>query len=83
MRYSVDEADQGYRNYTKARPCRVLIDGVERKHVITADEDERKALVQVLDADGRPKLNDERTEVLTEWVYGAVCVLPAPHPAPN
>lgn len=74
MRYSSDEQDEGFANWIKARPARVLIDGVERSNVITADEEKRRALCTVRDANGKMVVEDGR--IKTEWITGTVVVLP-------
>lgn len=76
MRYSCREDDAGFANFIKARPVRVLIDGVERGNVITADEDRRQALCTMRDERGRLVVDIEQRCIKTEWITGTVVVLP-------
>lgn len=71
MRVSCDVDDEGYAPLA-VRHCKVFLDGVERCHVITADEEKRMAILHVLDEHGRPKV--DRGEIKRETFYGNVRV---------
>lgn len=82
MRYSVNQDDAGYSNWVNAgRHVRVLIDGMQRENVVTADEDARQALVHVLDANGCRIVDHATQTVKQEWICGTVVVLPFQEPA--
>lgn len=76
MRISVDKSDPGYRTWIAAgRPRRVLLDGIELGHVITADEERREIVRFRTDAQGRLIPNAERTACERETLRGTVCIL--------
>ncbi|TAK94682.1 MAG: hypothetical protein EPO09_09145 [Aquabacterium sp.] len=79
MRLSVDKSDPGYHPLTFG--VKVYLCGVPAKFVVTADEEKGMCVMHVLNEHGQPQLNRERTEVLTETVYGSVRIeIPEGHP---
>ena len=80
MRISCIEGDPGYVEWAHRLPVRVLIDGVERKGVLTADEGKRMAVILRQDESGSFVLNEDRTEVVRDIVYGDVAIIPIPKP---
>lgn len=50
-------------------------------HVITADEEKRAVLIHVRDEKGAFVFNADRTELLTEWLYGDVVLLDTANPS--
>lgn len=82
MRVSVDPGDPGYlaeiRSYGGGGGVKVFLGGVERTHVVTADEEKRFIVCHRLDVAGRPLLNPGRTAVLRDVEYGDVRVELAP-----
>lgn len=73
MRVSIDQ--DGFRCYGTA----VYLDGVAQTDVITADEDRGYIVRFSRGEDGRLRLDDERTGILTEQLSGAVRVDLPPH----
>ena len=56
MRISADECDRGFHpNYMRAK---VFLDGEELHYCVTADEEERIAIVYVVDEVGKLKIVD-------------------------
>lgn len=58
MRISTDTDDRAY--HPCASVCRVFLEGAERNNVITADEENRVAVIYRLDGEGRV-MYDEST----------------------
>lgn len=70
MRLSTREDDPGY--VRGLAGVKVFFNGYERKHVFTADEEKGMIVAAALDAQGRVQLNADRSDVLTETLYGVV-----------
>ena len=81
MRVSVDESDPGYVEWARHRPLRVLVDGIERSGVVTADEEQRMAVILRRDEAGRFVLNADRSEVVRDVIYGDVAIVAIAKPA--
>lgn len=77
MRLSVDSTDPGHRAY-RALPARVCplvtLDGREVRNVITADDRLGYVLAYKLDAEGRPMLNAQRTQIVRQQLRGRVAI---------
>jgi hypothetical protein len=73
---SSDEGDPGYAEWARHGPVRVFIDGIERSMVVIADEEKRMAVVLRQDEAGRFVLNEARTEVVRDTIYGDVRIVP-------
>ena len=78
MRVSVDKHDPGYAPILVGR-VKVFVDGHERSGVITADEEARMLVVACVNERGVHQLNNDRTEVKRETVYGHVRIECDPH----
>lgn len=76
MRMSVIKTDSGYENWISAREAgripRVLLDGVEQRDVVIADEEAGLVLKNMRDADGNIVLNERRNAVVRTALYGHV-----------
>lgn len=74
LRFSTDEDDPGYRNYciTKGdgKKIKILLDGVEQRYCITADEAEGMVKRTVITPDGNIAHDGEKW--IDEIVYGSV-----------
>jgi hypothetical protein len=71
MRVSANTDDPGYLNYVRmGGRVRVLLDGVERNGVITADEEKRMIVMVSRDESGNVKANGD--EIATEVWTGNV-----------
>jgi hypothetical protein len=76
MRLSTDPNDPGYSAFIYNKgSIKVLLEGVELKGVITADEEKRFIVQAVFDDNGKYKLNKDKTEVLKQTIYGNVAIL--------
>ena len=80
MRISSDHRDSGHRTYLAwggpTSGARVLLNGEEVKHCVTADEELGEVLVWLTDEAG--KIIVEGDEVRSEWRRGKVeVILPA------
>lgn len=71
MRLSVDSDDPGYQPWAVGCKCRVLLDGIERSHVITADE-ERGMLVRFVTP---LRVAPDGKSVERETLHGIVAIL--------
>lgn len=80
MRVSVDSNDPGWTPHLIGH-VKVFFEGAERRYVFTADEEKRMCIVYVLDDNGNLMLNESRTEILTETIYGHVRIDINGHPA--
>ena len=69
MRVSVEEGDPGYAPYLRGG-CKVFYEGYERNHVVTADEENRMAIVIALDAKGNVIVENDR--IKHETIYGHI-----------
>lgn len=72
MRISVDKGDPGEIAYALARPVTVLLDGIARDNVITADEEQGYTVRFKTDERGRLVVNKERRALERETLYGTV-----------
>lgn len=72
MRVSVLKGDPSYT--ADAYWYEAYLDGEKLSHCVTADEERGEAVVQVLDGQGRPKLNAALGIVETQLVRGRVTV---------
>ena len=70
MRLSVMKGDPGY--HKKAHWFRVYLDDHFVDHCFTADEDAGCLWKYKTDENGRILMNDQKTEVLTEQLFGHV-----------
>ena len=68
MRASVDKDDPGYAPHSIG--AKVFLDGVQRSHVVTADEEKRLIVRYVTDEKGRFKIDGDN--VRRETLYGDV-----------
>lgn len=73
MRVSIDPEDPGYSPHlmNSRVKIRVWLEGVERGHILTADEEKRFAVLHHLDSEGKLSL-DKDGNVRTEKFYGHV-----------
>ncbi len=72
MRLSIHDDDPGYNWRLIHRRPKAYLDGQSVDGVVTADEETGMILRHKLDRDGNVQLNREKTEVLTERLYGKV-----------
>jgi hypothetical protein len=71
MRVSCDKGDPGYENFVRmGGRVRVLLDGIERSGVITADEEKRMIIMHKRDERGNFVLNGD--ELVTDVWNGNV-----------
>lgn len=70
MRLSADQGDPGFRPNTQN--VKVFFNGVERTHVITADEERRTVVVCALDERGHVQIDWWSGEIRRETLYGDV-----------
>lgn len=73
MRISCEKTDPAYR-YGVAHQCKVRFNGVEINFVVTADEEKRYIKRMCLNQWGNPILNADKSDYLTEEVYGDVYI---------
>lgn len=73
MRLSADRNDPGFSPISRDPRVKVLLDGVERRDVVTADEEQRLIVIYARYPDGRPKLAGR--DWGTETLYGAVSIV--------
>lgn len=70
MRLSVRKTDPGYhKNASKYRP---YLNGTKVKECFTADEDLGYIWVHKTDGNGKILLNESKTDILTEQLFGEV-----------
>lgn len=74
MRLSTDPDDPGYSAWKCYGLARVFLDGVERKNVITADQE--RNYITVTEVDDRGMLKLEGGKVKTVAMYGKVEIQP-------
>lgn len=75
MRLSTDPNDPGFNGWLRAMPTvRVLLNGAEVTHVLTADEEQRLIVQGDLDDKGRYQLTDDKKNVKTVTRYGDVYI---------
>lgn len=74
MRLSIDPDDPGYSAWKCYGLARVFLDGVERKNVITADQE--RNYITVTEVDDRGVLKLEGDKVKTVAMYGKVEIKP-------
>lgn len=77
MRLSTDPQDHGYIGGCPGK-ARVLLDGIERADVVTADEERRELVRYVRDSAGRLVVNLRSGEIQRETLYGAVVIMMDP-----
>lgn len=77
MRLSTDPTDPAYIGGCPGK-VRVLLDGIERTDVVTADEERRELVRYVRDSQGRLMVNLRSGEIQRETLYGAVVILMDP-----
>ncbi len=75
MRVSARPGDPGFKNFAAYRGCKVLLDGVEVKNALTADEEAGWVLFAVAD-DGHIRLDRTAGEVATLSASGRVQIIP-------
>ena len=70
MRVSVDKDDKGYG--VNAYKYEVMLNGKIIDNCITADEGEGYCIIYVKNSNGEYQLNDQRTSIQRDIVYGDV-----------
>ena len=84
-RMSTDKDDPGYAAWKSARAngqqIAVLLDGLERTDVITADETKREITRGVIDSSGRILVDHDKGEIVTETLHGEVVIVVSSPPA--
>lgn len=71
MRVTVDDMEKP-EMFRKFQGVKILVDGVEHRGVIVADQERGYIEKHKLDRDGKVCLNMRKTEVLTDKVIGRV-----------
>jgi hypothetical protein len=75
MRFSTDLFDPGYANFRAwGTRARIFFEGIERNHIITADEEQRYVIVHKLDSNGDVVRSEDGMSTLRETLRGDVCI---------
>lgn len=72
-RVSVDQDDPGWSLF--ASLFRVFVNGIERNHVITADEEQRIAICYVIDSRGNYCIDSQTRAFKRETLRGDVAIV--------
>lgn len=82
MRISCDSDDPGFAIYFPLiAEYRVLLNGIEQRETITADEDAGLIVRVARDEHGSLILNDARDDIVRELIRGKVEIVTAPRPS--
>lgn len=73
MRMSVKKNDSGY--HKRAHSFKVLLDGKYLQDCFTADEDKGYVLINKRDKNGQLLLNKDKTELITEKIFGKIEIM--------